>query len=103
MKLKKCIMEQRTGKEAQEDAIHVTGKVTLPLNVLNVNARHVVSWVTVLMNVRRRSQEDTQEDTQDQEDIREDPQAQWDTQRGSLEETNNVRSRKTMGEEQTYD
>ena len=52
-------MEHRTGKEAQEDAIYVTGKVTLPLNVLGVSAEHVVSLVTVPMNVTRRSQEDT--------------------------------------------
>ena len=90
-------MEHRTGKKAQEDAIYATGKVTWPLNVSSVSAEHVVSWVTVLMNVRRRSQEDTQEDTQ------EDPQAQWDTQRGSLEETDNAHNRKTMGEEQIYD
>ena len=38
-------MEHKKSKEAQEDAIYV------------------LSLVTVLMNVRRRSQEDTQEDT----------------------------------------
>ena len=87
-------MEHKTSKEAQEDAIYVTGKVTLPHNVLSVSARHVLSLVTVHECEEKKSGGYSGGYSKGYSGV---------TQGNSQEEADNARSRKKKVEEQTHD